>query len=154
MAIHHLCDVESLKTWNRILMEIGQSYSYNPNNPAESSSNCMLDSMDDIGIKDDIIKAVIDIQAPLVVPKVREHLGLHRDALFVPSDVHDYLINGNFLHQNQFVSVHGGNILDNDHLEAFLTDFSQPFIFTNMSSLFSASQELVTTTEIFSIASL
>jgi len=125
MAIHHLCNIESLKIRNPVLLKVGHNYSYDPNNPAEESNNRMPKSAGDIGIKDDIITAVIDIQAPIVVPQVREHLGLHGDALIVPSDAHDYLINRNFLHQDQFVGVHGGNILDNDHLGAFLRDFSE-----------------------------
>jgi len=125
MAIQYLCNLESLKIRNPVLLKLDGNYSHDPDNPAEDGSNDTSKSFDDIGINDDIIAAVIDIQAPLVVPKVRKHLGLHRDALIVPSDAHDYLINDNFLHQHQFVGVHGGNILDSDHLGTFLRDFSE-----------------------------
>jgi len=125
MAIHHVCNMESLKTRNPILMKIDVNYSHDLNYTAEYESDGTSTSLDDIGINNDTITAVIDIQAPLVVPKVREHLGLHRDALIVPSDAHDYLIDDNFLHQTQFVGVHGGNILDSNHLGTFLRDFSE-----------------------------
>jgi len=34
--------------------------------------------------------------------------------------VHDYLIEQNFLSQNQFAGVYGGNILDDDHIKQFI----------------------------------
>merc|ERR1712129_322562 len=71
------------------------------------------------GISDGVIESVIDDEAPPILRKVRQKLGLRAEALIVPSDVHDYLVDGNLLNPDQFVGVCGGNILDNDHLTSF-----------------------------------
>lgn len=125
MAIHHLCDTESLRSRNPLLLEMNNRSYYDSNNPADNDQYDTSKSFDGIGIENDVIMAVIDIQAPRVLPKVRGHLRLHQDALIIPSDVHDYLIDENYLHQNQFVGVYGGNLLDSKHLESFLHDFTE-----------------------------
>jgi hypothetical protein len=71
-------------------------------------------------IDNDTIKAIIDIQTPIVLPKVREKLGLHVDALIIPSDVHENLITWNMLQQSQFVDICTGNILNDFHLGEFI----------------------------------
>lgn len=81
-------------------------------------------SMEDLMLSASTIQAVIDVQTPMVLPKVREHLGLHRDALIIPSDVHDYLYEHKFLCPGQYVDVFGGNILDDKHLDNFIEALS------------------------------
>jgi len=117
LALHHLCNEQELAERSNILMK-GKRNRYDPSverkvneQPLDSASNALG--------KETII-AVIDIQAPLVLPKVRGGLGLHGDALIIPSDVHDYLMNLNMLKQNQFVDVCTGNILDDLSLAKFI----------------------------------
>lgn len=71
------------------------------------------------GISDDVIERVIDDEAPPILRQVRQKLGLRSEALIVPSDVHDYLVDEKLLKQDQFVGVCGGNILDTEHLSSF-----------------------------------
>uniref|UniRef100_A0A7S4VZU4 USP8 dimerisation domain-containing protein n=1 Tax=Ditylum brightwellii TaxID=49249 RepID=A0A7S4VZU4_9STRA len=72
------------------------------------------------GIPDMTIESIIDNIAPPILSSVRSKLGLRQDALIVPSDVHDYLVDCKILHQNKFVGVCGGNILDDAHLNELL----------------------------------
>lgn len=74
----------------------------------------------DNGIPDAEIEEVIDAETPVILPEVRDKLGLAKDALIIPSDVHDYLLEQSLLSQNQFVSVCGGNVLDDKHLGEFV----------------------------------
>ena len=71
-------------------------------------------------IPNSAIESVIDIDAPPILRKVRAKLGLMGDALIIPSDVNDYLVERNLLKQDQFVGVCGGNILDEKHLDSLL----------------------------------
>lgn len=66
------------------------------------------------------VESIIDIDAPPILRKVRIKLGLDGNALIIPSDVNDYLVEKNLLHQDQFVGVSGGNILDDKHVEELL----------------------------------
>ena len=72
------------------------------------------------GLSDEAIGEVIDVQTPEILPKVRKELGLGKDTFIIPSDVHDFLIEKNFLLQNQFVTVVGGNILNDQHLNELI----------------------------------
>jgi hypothetical protein len=72
------------------------------------------------GIADMTIEDVIDNQAPPILSHVRSKLGLPADALIIPSDVHDYLVDRKILHQEKFVGACGGNILDPVHIGEFL----------------------------------
>jgi len=47
-------------------------------------------------------------------------MGLSPDALIIPSDVHDYLVDRGLIAQDMFVGVCGGNFLEEEHVEAFL----------------------------------
>lgn len=67
------------------------------------------------GISDDAIEYVINNEAPPILWDVRRRLGLQQNALIVPSDVHDYLIEKKILLQDQFVGACGGNLLDPEH---------------------------------------
>uniref|UniRef100_A0A7S2KRE0 Uncharacterized protein n=1 Tax=Leptocylindrus danicus TaxID=163516 RepID=A0A7S2KRE0_9STRA len=72
------------------------------------------------GISDLHIENVIDLQAPKVLADVRTKLNLPKDALIIPSDVHDFLLDKSILKQEQFLGACGGNIQDEDHLGAFI----------------------------------
>jgi hypothetical protein len=71
------------------------------------------------GIPDSLINYVIDEHAASILPDVRRKLRLDHDAFIIPSDVHDHLIDMGLLSTSQFVSVCGGNILDDNHLQSF-----------------------------------
>ena len=67
-----------------------------------------------------MIESIIDDVAPRILVKVRKKLGLAGQALIIPSDVHDFLVDENILKQEMFVGVFGGNLLDGDHMNGFL----------------------------------
>ena len=73
------------------------------------------------GIPDVMIENVIDNIAPGILLKVRKKLGLSGSALIIPSDVHDFLVDEKILKQEMFVGVCGGNLLDGDHMNDFLS---------------------------------
>jgi hypothetical protein len=66
------------------------------------------------------IEQVMDQEACMILPKVRAELELTKDALIIPSDVHDHLITMGLLNQDQFVGVCGGNIMDDFHIMELL----------------------------------
>ena len=74
----------------------------------------------DHGLPDNAIMEVIDSETPAILPEVRSNLGLTKDALIIPSDVHDFMIERQLLSQEQFVTVCGGNILDDSHITEFV----------------------------------
>ena len=76
----------------------------------------------DPGLPDGVIVQVIDEETPNILPKVREDLGLVKDAFIIPSDAHDCLMDQQYMCHEQFVSVCGGNILDESHIQP-LVDF-------------------------------
>ncbi len=69
------------------------------------------------GIADATVDEVIDNEATTVLPQVRSQLGLTKDALIVPSDVHDYMIREGYFSQDQFAGVCGGNITSDDDIQ-------------------------------------
>ena len=71
-------------------------------------------------LPDSVIERVIDDVAPKLLVKVRRKLGLSGNALIIPSDVHDFLVDEKILKQEMFVGVCGGNIIDGDHLNEFI----------------------------------
>lgn len=74
-------------------------------------------------ISDNDIEQVIDYDAPCILHEIRSKLKLSRDALIIPSDSHDYLIDKAILSQNMFGGVFGGNVLDEEHIGKFLDVF-------------------------------
>ena len=78
----------------------------------------------DRGLPDEAIVHVIDQETPNILPKIRETLGLVKDAFLIPMDAHDSLMEQNYMCQEQFLTVCGGNILDEGHLEAFILELS------------------------------
>jgi hypothetical protein len=74
----------------------------------------------DPGLPDVTIIHVIDAETPAILSELRQQLRLSPAAFLIPSDVHDYLIGNGQLAQEQFVTVTGGNILDDVHLQSFV----------------------------------
>jgi hypothetical protein len=74
----------------------------------------------DPGLPDVTILHVIDAETPAILSELRQQLRLSPAAFLIPSDVHDYLIGNGQLAQEQFVTVTGGNILDDAHLQSFV----------------------------------
>jgi len=79
----------------------------------------------DVGLPDGAISEVIDSETPAILPQVRNKLGLTKDALIIPSDVHDFLMDKELLSPSQFVTVCGGNILDHAHVDAFVNELAR-----------------------------
>ena len=102
----------------------GNEYTQVPPPLSTAKSSFLNHSRRDGSLPDKLINDIIDIQAPTILPNVREKLGLSKDALIIPSDVHDYLMEQSFLSQDQFVGVCGGNILDEKHLDEFMDIFT------------------------------
>jgi len=71
---------------------------------------------DDPGLPDQTVKTVIDDEVPSILKEVRADLGVAKDAFLIPSDSHDYLLKSQLLSSDQFLTVVGGNILDEGHL--------------------------------------
>jgi len=74
----------------------------------------------DHGLSNEDIQSVIDMETPAILAQVRKILGLTKDALIIPSDVHAFLMDQQLMTQDQFVTVRGGNILDEDHFNSFI----------------------------------
>lgn len=74
----------------------------------------------DPGLPDSLIELVIDQDSPAVLSQLRRELGLSENAFLIPADVHDYLLAKGLLSPTQFQTVTGGNILHDDHLNAFV----------------------------------
>jgi len=69
-------------------------------------------------VTEQVIQSVVDEETPNILHELRTSLGLPAQAFLIPSDAHDYLIEHGQLSQEQFVTVIGGNVLDNAHLQA------------------------------------
>lgn len=61
------------------------------------------------------INHVIDVDCPPILQSIRSKLGLPKGSFIVPADVHDYLFDAGLL-KDLFGDVHGGNVLDDEHL--------------------------------------
>jgi len=81
-------------------------------------------SIPDRGLPDETIVHVIDEETPNILPRIRETLGLVKDAFLIPADAHDFLMDESYMCQEQFLTVCGGNILDETHLESFIMELS------------------------------
>jgi hypothetical protein len=79
----------------------------------------------DPGLPDQVIVEVIDDETPTILPRVRERLGLSKDAFLIPVDAHDSLMEEQYMCQEQFVTVCGGNLLDETHLQCLIDDISK-----------------------------
>jgi len=63
---------------------------------------------------------VIDKECPPLLKEIRGKLELEGDALIIPSDVHDHLVDRKILSQTGFIGATGGNIMDRNHISEFL----------------------------------
>ncbi len=81
-------------------------------------------SIPDPGLPDQAIVQVIDEETPNILPLVRQSLGVVKDAFLIPSDAHDSLMQQHYICQEQFLTVCGGNILEQDHLQSLLEQLS------------------------------
>jgi hypothetical protein len=79
------------------------------------------DAGGDPGLSDSAITHVIDKDSPVVLTELRRKLGLSEHAFLIPADAHDYLLDNAQLTADQFETVLGGNILHDDHLNAFIS---------------------------------
>lgn len=82
-------------------------------------------SIPDPGLPDQAIVQVIDEETPNILPLVRQSLGLVKDAFLIPADAHDSLISQQYMCHEQFLTVCGGNILEDNHLQGFLDQISK-----------------------------
>ena len=95
------------------------------NNTSSNSSNPgrrnTVSKRSDPGLTDSEIVMIIDQEAPSVLSELRQSLGLAEHAFLIPVDVHDYLLDQGQLSSSQFINVTGGNILNDEHLQAFIS---------------------------------
>jgi len=73
-----------------------------------------------VAVENHEIVDVIDRECIPLLREIRTKLGLGSDALIIPSDVHDHLVDKKVLRQDSFVGATGGNIMDRKHLAEFL----------------------------------
>jgi len=78
----------------------------------------------DPGLPDRVIVEVIDKETPNILPAVRRNLGLVPNAFLIPADAHESLMEQQYMCPEQFLTVCGGNILDEKHLEPLLEQLS------------------------------
>ena len=106
VCIHHLINNSGVSS---------NSLHYNNNNVTGMSKRS------DPGLTDSEIVMIIDEEAPSVLSELRQSLGLAEHAFLIPADVHDYLLDQGQLASSQFINVTGGNILNDEHLQAFIS---------------------------------
>eukprot|EP00531_Pseudo-nitzschia_arenysensis_P006078 CAMPEP_0116139308 /NCGR_PEP_ID=MMETSP0329-20121206/13245_1 /TAXON_ID=697910 /ORGANISM="Pseudo-nitzschia arenysensis, Strain B593" /LENGTH=858 /DNA_ID=CAMNT_0003634347 /DNA_START=302 /DNA_END=2875 /DNA_ORIENTATION=- len=90
---------------------------YFQTNPTEDSQITRL--------SDDRITSIIDVQCPALLPDIRKSLGVSKNAFLIPHDAHEHLIDRKHMDRDQFVTVCGGNILEEGHLGALIKELSQ-----------------------------
>jgi len=71
------------------------------------------------------IEHVIDEDCPPILASIRQRFSLPAGAFVVPADVHDYLFDRKLLEESLFGGVHGGNVLDDEHMGAMLTTLEE-----------------------------
>jgi hypothetical protein len=79
----------------------------------------------DPGLPDQIIVEVLDEETPNILPMVRKQLGLVQDAFLIPADAHESLMEQQYMSQEQFLSVCGGNIMEEEHLISLVKQLSE-----------------------------
>ena len=79
----------------------------------------------DPGLSNEAVIEAIDDEAASILVALRKRLGVSRDALLIPGDAQDYLIEKKWLSESNFYSVVGGNILDDAHLQAFADELKK-----------------------------
>lgn len=88
------------------------------------SSAAGIHGLPDAGLPDQVIVEVIDEETPNILPAVRKSLGLIQDAFLIPVDAHESLMAQHYMCREQFLTVCGGNILEEKHLEPLLEQLS------------------------------
>jgi hypothetical protein len=78
----------------------------------------------DPGLPDEVIVEVIDKETPNILPAVRKSLGLVQDAFLIPADAHESLMEQQYMCPEQFLTVCGGNILEEKHLDQLIEQLS------------------------------
>jgi hypothetical protein len=125
-------DFDSLQQSGRVRVSFADTYQ---GRVPESTNGCTViapllcihhlvsgdDEFPDPGLPDAAIEQCIDAETPAILTELRQNLGLSDQAFLIPSDVHDYLLEHGQLSQDQFLTVTGGNVLDYDHLRAFVS---------------------------------
>lgn len=119
-------DFDALRTANRVRITHVSTYQGRVPN---STNGCTViapllcihhfhntDQIPDPGLPDEVIVQVMDEETPNILPLVRETLGLVPDAFLIPADAHESLMKQSYMCQEQFLSVSGGNILEEEHL--------------------------------------
>jgi hypothetical protein len=122
-------DFDHLRKSGRIRVSFANTYQ---GRLPESTNGCTViapllcihhllnDEFPDPGLTDAVIVEVIDAETPSILLELRRKLRLSAQAFLIPSDAHDYLIENGQLSQDHFVTVTGGNILDELHLKEFV----------------------------------
>jgi hypothetical protein len=76
-------------------------------------------------LSDVTIASVIDTESPSLLPDIRNSLGVSKNAFLIPHDAHEALFESKHMSRDQFVTVCGGNILEEDHLGALIRELSK-----------------------------
>mmetsp|Transcript_16612 Transcript_16612/g.41611 ORF Transcript_16612/g.41611 Transcript_16612/m.41611 type:complete len:806 (-) Transcript_16612:3900-6317(-) len=76
-------------------------------------------------LSEEKITSIIDVECPSLLPDIRKNLGVSKNAFLIPHDAHEYLIDHKHMDRDQFVTVWGGNILEEGHLGALIKELSQ-----------------------------
>lgn len=71
------------------------------------------------------IEHVIDKDCPPILSQIRRKFSLPNGSFVVPADVHDYLFEQKLLEESLFGGVHGGNVLDDDHIGSMITSLEE-----------------------------
>jgi len=137
IRVLYMCYHDDFKgQMNRGQLRVSQANTYQGRDPG-STNGCSLiapllcyyhfhnwdeNTTVDQGLNDGVIGEVIDAVTPSLLPEVRSNLGLYRNALIIPVDVHTFLMEKELLTSEQFVTVCGGDILDDKHLTAFVEE--------------------------------
>ena len=82
------------------------------------------DFQPDPGLPDQVIVDVIDKETPNILPAIRRNLGLVQDAFLIPVDAHESLMEQQYMCPEQFLTVCGGNILEEKHLDPLIEQLS------------------------------
>merc|ERR1711865_1181357 len=88
----------------------------------------MMDNADasDVTLSNMMIQKVIDEICPSILPQIRTNLGLTKNAFLIPHDAHEALSADpyNMMCGEQFLTVCGGNILEEQHLGLLIKELS------------------------------
>jgi len=76
-------------------------------------------------LSDETIASIIDTESPSLLPAIRKALGVAKSAFLIPHDAHECLIDSKQMDRDQFVTVCGGNILEEGHLGALIQELSK-----------------------------